>query len=96
MTFLLGLKSTYRGWFVDIGPVVGKADKIWTISLNEESPKTPLVMLHGLGAGVAMWVLNLDMLAANRPVYAIDVLGMFDFRLNFYVVYDVLIFRVRS
>lgn len=70
-----GLKTTYRGWYVDIGPVVGNADKIWTISLNEESPKTPLLMLHGLGAGVAMWVMNLDSLAAHRPVYAIDVLG---------------------
>ncbi|XP_033214990.1 (Lyso)-N-acylphosphatidylethanolamine lipase isoform X2 [Belonocnema kinseyi] len=69
------LKTAYRGWYVDIGPVVGPADKIWTISLNEESPKTPIVLLHGLGAGVALWCLNLDALAARRPVYAIDVLG---------------------
>lgn len=70
------MKSSYRGWFVDIGPVVGKADKIWTISLNEESPKTPLLLLHGLGAGVAMWVMNLDSLSTTRPVYAIDLLGI--------------------
>uniref|UniRef100_A0A6M2DK90 1-acylglycerol-3-phosphate O-acyltransferase ABHD5 n=1 Tax=Xenopsylla cheopis TaxID=163159 RepID=A0A6M2DK90_XENCH len=69
------LKTPYRGWYVDIGPVVGAADKIWTISLNEESPKPPLVLLHGLGAGVALWCLNLDSLAKTRPVYAIDVLG---------------------
>ncbi|XP_053972044.1 (Lyso)-N-acylphosphatidylethanolamine lipase isoform X2 [Hylaeus anthracinus] len=69
------LKTTYRGWYVDIGPVVGTADKIWTISLNEESPKTPIVLLHGLGAGVALWCLNLDVLASQRPVYAIDILG---------------------
>ncbi|XP_014217327.1 protein ABHD4 isoform X2 [Copidosoma floridanum] len=69
------LKTAYRGWYVDIGPVVGAADKIWTISLNEESPNTPLVLLHGLGAGVALWVLNLDSLAKQRPVYAIDLLG---------------------
>ncbi len=60
---------------MDIGPVVGEADKVWTISLNSESPKTPLVMLHGMGAGVAFWVLNLDSLAVHRPVYAIDILG---------------------
>lgn len=74
---IVGLKSVYRGWYVDIGSCVGNADKIWTISLNEESPKTPIVLLHGLGAGVALWCLNLDSLSRERPVYAIDVLGKY-------------------
>ena len=43
------IKRPYRGFFVDIGSVVGESDKIWTIALNESSDKTPLVMLHGLG-----------------------------------------------
>lgn len=74
--FLLDLKTAYRGTYVDIGPVVGTAaDKIWTISLNEESPKTPIVLLHGFASGVALWALNLDSLAKHRPVYAIDLLG---------------------
>lgn len=69
------MRSAYRGCYVDIGPVVGASDKIWTISLNETSPNTPLVLLHGLGAGVALWCMNLDAFATNRPVYAMDVLG---------------------
>ena len=60
---------------MDIGPIVGESDKIWTVSMNTDSPKTPLVLLHGMGAGVAFWVLNLDSLAQNRPVYALDILG---------------------
>lgn len=55
---------------------MSSADKIWTISLNTESTNTPLVLLHGLGAGVALWCPNLDSLSQNRPVYAIDLLGM--------------------
>lgn len=60
---------------MDIGPVVGTEDKIWTISVNEHCPGTPLVMLHGMGSGSALWVLNLDTIAKNRPVYCIDLLG---------------------
>lgn len=72
---LQNIKTAYRGWFVDIGPVVGRCDKIWTLSLNSDSQNTPLVLLHGFGAGVALWCLNLDSLAATRPVFAIDLLG---------------------
>ncbi|XP_066142419.1 (Lyso)-N-acylphosphatidylethanolamine lipase-like isoform X1 [Euwallacea fornicatus] len=69
------VKTSYRGFYVDIGPVVGPTDKIWTLSFNTESPKTPIVLIHGLGAGVALWCLNIDALAASRPVYAFDLLG---------------------
>ncbi|XP_026740866.1 1-acylglycerol-3-phosphate O-acyltransferase ABHD5 isoform X4 [Trichoplusia ni] len=69
------LKTAYKRFYVDIGSVVGQSDKIWTISLNDESPKTPLVLLHGMGAGLALWCPNLDAFAATRPVYAIDLLG---------------------
>jgi abhydrolase domain-containing protein 5 len=43
------INRPYRGFFVDIGSVVGESDKIWTIALNESNAKTPLVLLHGLG-----------------------------------------------
>lgn len=74
---MAGLKTAYKRFYVDIGSVVGQSDKIWTISLNDESPRTPLVLLHGMGAGLALWCPNLDAFAATRPVYAIDLLGEF-------------------
>lgn len=69
------LKQAHRGFYVDIGPAVGDSDKIWTVSMNTESKHTPIVLVHGMAAGVAFWVLNLDALAEHRPVYAIDLLG---------------------
>lgn len=71
------IKTPYKGCYVDIGPVVGPADKIWTIHLNSDSHSTPLVLLHGLGAGVALWCLNLDSFCARHPVYAFDLLGRY-------------------
>lgn len=77
---------------------MGTADKIWTISLNEESSKTPIVLLHGLGSGVALWCLNLDALAIHRPVYAIDVLGKrYIFEMNnsiLYIIYIIVNLKV--
>lgn len=51
--------------------------KIWTLQTKNEVPenKIPLVMLHGMGAGIGIWVLNLDSVPKNRKVYALDLLG---------------------
>lgn len=43
--------------------------------MNTESENTPIVLLHGFGAGIAFWVLNFDTFAENHPVYAFDLLG---------------------
>ncbi|KAF7281538.1 hypothetical protein GWI33_004573 [Rhynchophorus ferrugineus] len=69
------VKTAYRTWFVPIGSTIGNDDKIWTIALNEEGTKTPLVMLHGFAAGIGLWCMNFDEIAKDRPVYAIDLLG---------------------
>jgi abhydrolase domain-containing protein 4 len=74
------IKTPYKGYYIDVGSSVGESDKIWTISMNEMSPKTPLVLLHGLGSGCALWVLNYDSFAKDRPVYAIDILGKIFFK----------------
>ncbi|XP_047446134.1 (Lyso)-N-acylphosphatidylethanolamine lipase [Mugil cephalus] len=58
-------------------------DRIWTLTLTnkmlrkpaEQARKTPLVMVHGFGGGVGLWVRNLDALSRWRPVYAFDLLG---------------------
>jgi abhydrolase domain-containing protein 5 len=61
---------------VDIGACVGtSSDKIWTLSMNTESKEVPIVLLHGFGAAMCFWVLNLDTFASERPLYAIDLLG---------------------
>ncbi|XP_028283272.1 (Lyso)-N-acylphosphatidylethanolamine lipase isoform X2 [Parambassis ranga] len=58
-------------------------NRIWTLTVtnkgvrkpDEQAHKTPLVMVHGFGGGVGLWIRNLDALSHSRPVYAFDLLG---------------------
>ncbi|GAU94719.1 hypothetical protein RvY_06443 [Ramazzottius varieornatus] len=75
------LKTPYQSRFVTVDPDPAvkrpKPYKIWTLSMNTQHPisQTPIVLVHGFGGGVGMWIHNLDALSARRPLYAMDVLG---------------------
>lgn len=43
--------------------------------MNTDSNKIPIVLLPGFGAGIAFFAMNLEDLAIDHPVYAIDTLG---------------------
>lgn len=44
---------------------------------KEENQKVPLILIHGFGAGICTWILNLDTLAStiDRKIYAFDLFG---------------------
>ncbi len=71
----IGLSSNYRDAFVPIGSDAS----IRTIILEPEVPqtphKTPLVMIHGFGAGLPVFHKNFDHLHATRQLYALDLPG---------------------
>lgn len=75
------LKTPSETYHVDIGPIMVGGEtsnhRIWTLSAKESFPeRIPLVLLHGLGAAVGLWALNLDQLAKDRHVHAIDLMGI--------------------
>lgn len=65
----------FERFSVPLGQSVGSDDEIWTMTINTENKNTPLVMIHGFGAGIAFWVMNFEELSKDRPLYAIDLLG---------------------
>ncbi|XP_067281457.1 1-acylglycerol-3-phosphate O-acyltransferase ABHD5-like isoform X5 [Pseudorasbora parva] len=67
---------------------ISNGNYIWTLGFNETESaydisasgvqhlQVPLVLLHGFGGGVGLWVKNLSAFAGEgRPVYALDMLG---------------------
>lgn len=73
--FLLDVKVPFKRFSVSLGECVGTKDEIWTLSMNTESKNVPIVMLHGFAAGIAFWLMNLEEISADRPLYALDLLG---------------------
>ncbi|KAL3859768.1 hypothetical protein ACJMK2_009964 [Sinanodonta woodiana] len=69
---LKSLKSNNVSHFVSL-PRSG--NRLWTISVNKDKDRIPLVMLHGMGGGVGLWAQNIDELSLKRPLFAFDVLG---------------------
>eukprot|EP00118_Oscarella_pearsei_P026216 m.309628 g.309628 ORF g.309628 m.309628 type:complete len:353 (+) comp47137_c0_seq1:26-1084(+) len=71
---LAPVKSKLTDKMVD----VGKGNVVRTLIVGDssgEDKNIPLVLVHGFGGGVGVWVKNLDHLSHNRPVYAFDLLG---------------------
>ncbi len=70
-----GLRSEYRSMFVPISSDLA----IRTIIMEPDTPqtpeKTPLVMIHGFGAGLLSYYKNFDHLHATRRLYALDLPG---------------------
>lgn len=81
------LKNPVKGYFVNIGKGWFLDDNnIWTIELGpstvrsetdsrRDNERLPVILMHGFGAGSAIWIQNLDALCETRKVYAFDILG---------------------
>uniref|UniRef100_A0A4W3J4E5 1-acylglycerol-3-phosphate O-acyltransferase ABHD5 n=1 Tax=Callorhinchus milii TaxID=7868 RepID=A0A4W3J4E5_CALMI len=55
---------------------ISNGNRIWTLIFSHEvDNKTPLVLIHGFGGGVGLWILNFDTLVQQRTVYAFDLVG---------------------
>ncbi|XP_038076232.1 (Lyso)-N-acylphosphatidylethanolamine lipase-like [Patiria miniata] len=69
------VKAKYESNFV----YINEEDKLRTLKFNPSKSgaddKTPIVLVHGFGSGVALWSLNFEDLSRRRPVYAFDLLG---------------------
>lgn len=75
---LAALKTPYEQRHVEIN-VNGVNTTINTVvtknNAEGEAPKPPIVLIHGFGGGIGVFIKNIDELAQRYTVYAIDMLG---------------------
>ena len=78
------VKTKSQGQYVEVEmDDKGQKCRIWTrIFKNEEAEdKVPLVMVHGMGSGLALFAMNYDQLAKSRTIYAIGNVQLLIFNL---------------
>ena len=63
-----------QGWYVQSGSIGGEKVRIWTrkYATKIANPAVPVVMVHGMAAGLAYYVTNFGPLSKDRDVYALD------------------------
>ncbi|XP_052503096.1 (Lyso)-N-acylphosphatidylethanolamine lipase isoform X2 [Budorcas taxicolor] len=67
-----GLQNKFLARYVSLP----NQNKIWTVTVSPElRDRTPLVMVHGFGGGVGLWILNMDSLSTRRTLHTFDLLG---------------------
>jgi abhydrolase domain-containing protein 5 len=73
------IKTPHEIRLVNIGKCIGDTEDnfVLTLIVNKNGKKSPLVLVHGFTSGIGLWCLNFDTLAEDRPVYAMDLLGIF-------------------
>lgn len=65
------VKTPTRRFYVN----TARDQQIWTMAANSQSKNKPIVLIHGFCGGIGFWVNNIDFLAQNHPVYALDLPG---------------------
>ena len=68
------------GYYVDVDALAPKHCRIWTRKFPARAAQPnknalPLVLIHGMASGLALWGMNLPGLTEERTVYAIDLPG---------------------
>ena len=76
MICISDVKAKSEGKYVEVKIDDRNHCKIWTRIFNPGvKDKTPLVMIHGMGSGLALFAMNYDELCQDRTIYAIDLPG---------------------